>query len=133
MFASDVWFPLNIGDIVKFEKVDIYFKRKILKAQAKTPIISIHLELGCLKLRHIILKGRLMYFHTLLNKDSDELTQKILKKQESEPTKGDFITLIKNDMEYLGINYDINELQTYGKDEFKVKVKNEIQKTAFKE
>ena len=72
-------------------------------AQAKTPSIALYLELGSLKLRHIILKKRIMYFHTIINNNTNDITYKILKKQELDPDKGDFISMIKSDFAYIGL------------------------------
>ena len=133
LFCSEVWTPLSLSDIRELEKIDNFSKRKLLKAQAKTPTISFHLELGTYKLRHIILKRRLMYFHGLINKDENNLLKKILQKQEQTPTKGDFLEQIKNDNDYLGIHYDTSELKVLCKEEFKQKIKKSIENVAFYE
>ena len=87
----------------------MYFKRKILKAQVKTPSISLYLELGCLKLRHVILM-----------------------KQEQDSIKGDFIELIRSDFKYLGLDYDLNKLRNLCKIEFKAMLKKSIFDVALK-
>ena len=102
-------------------------------AQAKTPSIALYLELGSLKLRHIILKKRIMYFHTIINKNTYDITYKILKKQELDPDKGDFFSMIKSDFAYIGLKYDLNELRNTCKMQFKSKLKKLIENTAFKE
>ena len=102
-------------------------------AQAKTPSIALNLELGSLKLRHIILQKRIMYFHTIINKNTNDITYKILKKQELDPDKGDFISMIKSDFAYIGLKYDLNELRNTCKIQFKSKLKKIIENTAFKE
>ena len=133
LFCAEVWFPLTIAYISKLEKVDVYFKRKILKAQVKTPSISLYLELGCLKLRHVILMKRVMYFHCLIKKDINDLTYKILMKQEQDSVKGDFIELIRSDFKYFGLDYDLNKLRNLCKIEFKAMLKKSIFDVAFKE
>ena len=131
LFCSEVWTPLSLIDINKLEKIDNKFKRKLMKAQAKTPIISFHLELGTLKLRHLILLRRLLYFHCIVTKDENDLTKKILYKQLADTTNGDFIEQIKNDHEYLGLKFNLSELKDTSKDFFKSKIKKIIKKVAF--
>ena len=104
-----------------------------MKAQAKTPIISFHLELGTLKLRHLILLRRLLYFHCIVTKDENDLTKKILYKQLADTTNGDFIEQIKNDHEYLGLKFNLSEIKDTSKDFFKSKIKKIIKKVAFNE
>ena len=133
LFCSEVWTPLSLSDILELEKIDNFSKRKLLRAQAKTPIISFYLELGTYKLRHIILKRRLMYFHCLIHKEENNLLKKILQKQEQTPTKGDFLEQIKNDYNYLGINYNTSEVKCLCKEEFKQKIQKSIENVAFNE
>ena len=74
-----------------------------------------------------------MYFHCLINKDINDLTYKILMKQEQDSIKGDFIELIRSDFKYLGLHYDLNMLRNFCKIEFKSMLKKSIFDVAFKE
>ena len=75
----------------------------------------------------------LMFFYCLINTDINDLTYKILMKQEQNMIKGDFIELIRSDFKYLGLHYDLIMLRNFCKIEFKSMLKKSIFDVAFKE
>ena len=74
-----------------------------------------------------------MYLHNILNKDSDELTYKVYMAQRDNPTKGDFVNLVKADLEDIGVNYDEEYFKCHTKDQIKQHIKKNILKVAFKD
>ena len=64
---SEVWYGVKEYDIEKIEKVDEYLLRGILNCHSKTSRASMYLETGCIPLKFIVMKRRIMYlYHCLL-------------------------------------------------------------------
>ena len=65
------------------EEVDEFILRALLYLEAR--------------IKHLISSMRLMYLQTLLKRDDEELTKRILQKQENNPCAGDYSILVKDD------------------------------------
>ena len=84
-------------------------------------------------LRHILRINRVMYHHHLLSLDREETIRKIYDKQKLEPLKGDWIQLLKNDFEFMGVEVDEHEIMKTPKNVYRQKIKSLIRNSAFKE
>ena len=73
--------------------MDEYLLRGILKAHSKTPRAALYLETGCIPIRYLIMKRRIMYLHHILGKSPDELIHKVYMAQKSNPVKDDWSLL----------------------------------------
>ena len=56
-----------------------------------------------------------MFLHTILGRDKDELTRRVLEAQINNPTKGDFIELVEKDMGMIGEPLDKEGLSSQNK------------------
>ena len=74
-----------------------------------------------------------MYLHNILNKSSNELIHRVYLAQRDNPTKGDFVELVKADLENIGIDYDEEYFRGLTKGQFKQHIKNNISKLVFKD
>ena len=52
-----------------------------------------------------------MYLHNILQKEKNEMILKIYKAQKIKPSKGDFIYLVKNDLETIGLNITDEDIE----------------------
>ena len=92
---SEVWYNVTEKELKKLEAVDAYLHAKVLESNSKTSHCLMHLELGTIPLRYIMMKKRIMYLHHLLTNKRNSLVQEVLKAQMEKPMKGDFINLCK--------------------------------------
>ena len=56
-----------------------------------------YLETAAIPIKHIITYRRIMYLHNILNRSEGELVRRVYIAQKNNPTKGDFIELVKKD------------------------------------
>ena len=111
-----------------FERVEQGFFRKILSAHSKTPIECIYLELGVIPFRFHLMARRITYYQTILKRDDNEITKKVIMCQKRTRTPGDFYMQVLNDMTILEIS-EI-DLLSLSNDALKNKLKQAIAKHA---
>ena len=88
LFNSEIWYGVKESDLNQIEKVDEYLLRGIIKAHSKTPRAALYLETGCIPIRYIIKKRRLMYLHHILHRNPNELIYKVYMAQKRKSVKG---------------------------------------------
>ena len=84
---SEAWYTVSKAELDYLETVDELLLRRILKAPKATPKEVLYLELGCVPLRNLIQKRRILFLYYLLHKDPGSMLYKFLhinstKKQE---------------------------------------------------
>ena len=132
LFSSEAWHGISNDDVKVLEKIDESLIRALLQAHAKVPIEFLYLETGSIRIRHILSSRRLMYFQTLLMRDDEEVTKRVLREQQCHPCPGDFVMLIKDDCEKLNMLYDENCIITAGRG-YKKHIKKSVRHAAFNE
>ena len=101
LFSAEAWSAVSETELYRLEQVDSALLKSLAKGHSKTPLIFHHLETGTLKLRHILMKNRLMYHHHIITREDTETIKKIYNKQKEDPIKGDWVELVKKDF-FLG-------------------------------
>ena len=96
-FSSEGWQGLGKDDLKVLEKVDESLLRALLQSHPMTPREFLYLETGAVKISHIFSCRRLIYLQKLLLREDEELTKRILREQERNPSPGDYSLLLKND------------------------------------
>ena len=100
-----------LGDIVhKSGKAKVNMKERQVKAYA---IVA-----------EIISSRRIMYLQHILSRKSSELINWVYEAQKNEPTKGDFVETVNEDMAMIGENEDT--IQMLSKEQLKKVVKTKI-------
>ena len=95
-----MWEPgLTADRIHMFEIAEQSFLRKISSAHSKTPVKCLYLELGVIPLRFHLMARRICYFQTVMQRDDDEITKKIVIHQKEDNHPGDFYPQVANDMQ----------------------------------
>ena len=79
----------------------------------------------------IISSRRINYLHNILKRNESETILRILKAQNDNPLDGDYINLVKKDLELLGLSYDDKFIKSMNKIKFKAFIKDKIAKAAF--
>ena len=60
---SETWYNVTQAELNLLESADLQFFRSILKVQKSTPKEMFYLEFGCLPLRYIVKKRRILFLH----------------------------------------------------------------------
>ena len=113
-----------------FERPEQNLFRKILSAHSKTPIESIYLELGVIPFRFHLMARRITYYQTILKRDDEEITKKVIQCQKQTMVKGDFYPQVSADM--IALQLTDNDLTTLSNCALKKKLHALISKHALK-
>ena len=123
LFNSEAWQGPETKHIIVLEKVDEALLRGILGAHPKIPLEALYLETRSIPIRFVVASRRILYLHTILQKDRNEMIQKIFEAQKIKPSPGDFIELVKNDLETIGLKITEEDIRKISKHKFKKIVK----------
>ena len=111
--------------------MDGFLLRSIFKAHSKTCIEFLHLETGTKPIRFVIASRRLNYLHNILTKPEHELTRQVYEAQKTKTTKGDWIELVKDDLDLIGEALDEEKFNSMIDYQFKKFVRMKIDQAAF--
>jgi hypothetical protein len=132
LFNSDAWLRLTKSDITKLEKVDEMLLRKILKTPISTPIASLYLETGAIPIKYLIKEKRIMFLHHILTRSKDSLISQVFWAQVAKPAKGDWSTVVAEDLNSLGLpDLSLKEIEEMSKEKLKAMVKGKVRETAY--
>ena len=131
LFSAEAWSAVTDAEIHRLEQVDTALLKSLVQGHSKTAVIFHHLETGTLKLRHILMKNRLLYHHHIVSRDDTETIKKIYNKQKQGYIKGDWYELLLKDFKFIGIELNESEIKMTGKQQYKKKIKELINKAAF--
>ena len=132
LFNSEAWHGVRESDIRILEKVDESLLRGIMKSHSKIPLEALYLETGSLPVRFILTSRRLMYLHSILQKNKEELVRKIYDVQKKDSSPGDFIELINEDKARINLSMNDEEIKQLKKAKFRSIVRNKIKDAAYK-
>ena len=66
---SETWYNLTKTEVDQLEQIDEYLLRSILETGRSTPKMMLYLEMGCMPIRFILMKRRIIYLHYILHQD----------------------------------------------------------------
>ena len=72
-----------------------------------------------------------MYLQNILNRDKEELIRRVYEAQKNNPTRGDFILLVKKDLEDINEPFDEDKFTSLSRFQLKTHIRNKIQKLVF--
>ena len=130
LLNMETWPHFSEKRVNSFERIEQGFFRKILSAHSKTPIECIYLELGVIPFRFKLMSRRIMFYHSVMHRDNDELTKKMMLLQQELKYQGDVAELITTDMEVLGITRE--DITSRSKECMKSLVRKRIDVIAFR-
>ena len=70
--------------------------------------------------------------HTILSRDKNELTRRVLESQFESPLSGDFVDLVLKDLQMADLPINLSNIEQYSQLGFKDEVKRKIRTAAFK-
>ena len=126
---SEAWYNLTNKEISDLETVDEVLLRKILSAHSKTPLELLYLETGNIPIRFILKARRLNFLWYILNESEESLLRNCFNRQNENPSKGDWVLTVREDLRELGIKLDMEDIKNTGKEEFKSIVKNAVKQS----
>ena len=132
LFNSEVWHGLKTADLALLSNVDKEILRYICKAHAKTPTEFLYLETSSLPLNFIVSSRRMLYLHTILDRDNSELLKRVYMAQKEQPTNGDFCELVKEDFKTIGEDLNEIDILAMGKYNYKKLIKTKVKQAALK-
>ena len=105
--------------------------RGLLGAHPKIPLEALCLETKSVPIRFIVASRRILYLHTILQRNSSEMLPRIYQAQKSNPSPGDFVNLVQNDLEILGLSISESEMKQTTKLRLKKMIKEKVENAAF--
>ena len=126
------WFNTSTKEIEYLSKLDkIFFSR--LTGIAKTaPSESWFLEFGVLNFEQYIKGRRILYYHSLVNREKRQLVYKIFLTQYLKRTRDNWVNKTLEDFKDLKICTDFSYLENISKNKFKKVLKERLKDFAFK-
>ena len=123
LFNSEAWPGLTSTHIARLQVVDNALLREITSSHANIATEFLYLETGTLQISYIITSRRLNYLKHILNRNENDLIRRIKNEQQEDPIKGDWINLVKMDLENTDPNLDEKEIMSKTKKQFKTHMK----------
>ena len=133
LFNAEVWYGLTSTEIGEFEKLDRLLLRRILGALVSTPQEALYLELGIMPIDMVIKVRRVMYLHSLLRRNEDEMLSKFFMMQYNNPVKGDWTETVREDLRELNIAENFMDIRSKTKEAFKKHVKQKARDVALEQ
>ena len=115
----EAWHNVLKKDTDIFTNLDNYLMKKILGAHSKVPTELLFLETAAFPVRFILASRRANFFHNILKRESNELVKREYCAPKENPSKGDWVHIIKEDTELLNINMSETKISMLSKNQFK--------------
>ena len=123
----EVWNTISQNEVCQLEEVDNLLLRKILNVASSCPIEALYLELGCIPLRFISMSRRVNYLHHLVTRNKNEMLSKFFHTQWKYPArKNEWTTKVREDLEDLEIEINLEKMKNMSKYTFKNMVKKKV-------
>ena len=130
LFNSEAWHGVTATHVARLQIVDNAVLREIVSGHSKVPTEFLHLEMGALPISNVITSRRLNYLKHILDRADEELIKRVYLEQRENPTKGDWIELIKTDIEKIELKLTEDEMKLMTKNEFRKYIKSLVYKMA---
>ena len=114
------------------EKVDNVLMNRIFELPSSTPAAFLHLELGTLPIRFILMLHRLNFLQYILQEDKDSLMHSFLMAQIEDTVNGDWWETVKQDMVDLNLDMTLFEIMKMSEESYKSKAKACVTEAAYK-
>ena len=132
LYNSEVWQGLESTDLTMLQNVDHQLMRVIChNAHSKTPIEFLYLETAAHPIKYILSSRRIMYLQNILTREKEELIRRVYEAQKSNPTHGDFICLVKRDLEDINEPFDEEKIASLSKLQLKTHIRKKIGQLVF--
>ena len=130
LYAADMYYNIKETELRHIERIEEDYMRKVLKTSKGCPITSLYLTLGQIPARFVIAKMRLLFLKYILEQPEESSLSKMLKMQLEEPTRGDWASSCRTDIEKLDLKLTFEDIKTIKKREFKQILKEKTREAA---
>ena len=89
LFNSEVWSGFSPQDLHDLEVIDHKILKLVLGAQSKVPSEMLYLETNVLPIKNVISARRVLYYHTIMKRNKNELIREVYSAMNDDPVKGD--------------------------------------------
>ena len=133
LFNSEAWHNVTKNQVAQFVDIDKYLLRGLVGAHAKVPLEHLYLEMAALPVTYVLAVRRMIYLHTILKRNTDELTKKVYLCQKSSPLPGDWCQLVTEDFRNIDLHMTDDHIEKMHISEYKKIIKERTHDAAFKE
>ena len=133
LYNSEAWHGVTKKHIESLEAIDQALLRNILNSHSKTPTEFLYLESGAVPIRWIIAQRRILFLKHIMRKHDQDLVKQVFLAQQASPTQGDFVTLVRKDLDDLKITYEEVTSSVISTSQLKDKLKKNAIDAAFVE
>ena len=131
LYNSEVWGSYRKEDIEALEVLDRKILRLIVGSHSKSANEILFLETAVLPVSAVISVRRMIYLHTLLQREDDEITKQIYLCQLKNPYPGDWVKLLEEDKREFNLNLSDQEICAMSIVDYKKLVKTIVQNKIF--
>ena len=85
------------------------------------------------QISHIISQRRIIHLHEILTRKDNELIKRIYMVQKDNPTRGDFVQLVEEDLKMIKEDFNEDITSKSSKQAFKKHIKNKIRTEALRQ
>ena len=128
---SEAWYGVTEDEKRDLEKQDEYLLRKIMDCPSNSPKCMLYLETGCKPIRFLIMMRQMMFLHYILKEETDSLIRRFLDTQARNPGRNDWVTTIKDNLAYLEIWLDFEQIEMCSEYQFRNLVQKSIEEKCF--
>ena len=131
LYATEAMVNLKENEIKVIERTEEATLRDLVKTEQSAPRYLLYLELGIIPARFVIKQRKVMHFKHILMQHEDSLIKKVFNAQIKSPSKGDWVSVVKDILKDLQIHKTMQELQGISKNQLSKVVKLAIEKSSF--
>lgn len=127
---SEVWYSVTKHEIEVLDKLDEMLLSEIVECSRNVQRELLYLEFGLIPIAYLIKMRKQMFFHHILQQNEDSLLFCFFMAQLKNPTKGDWVTSVMEEMDELELGLQLNDIKSMTKNSFRKIVKEKVQQKA---
>ena len=128
---SESWINITKSDLDNLEKPDTMLQRNILTNYGNPSKAFMCLELGVIPVKYVIIEKRLNFWKYILNESRSSKIRQVYEALKVDSRKGDFVDLIKKDIEEINIDITEEEIISIKKVDWKKYIHEIVKEAAF--
>ena len=132
LYACECYYNLKETEIRQIERIEEGFLRQLFKTTSGCPLTQMYLESGQYPARFAIMKSRLLFLKYILDENDESLINKFVKLQLQQPTRGDWLSTCIENITFLNVKADLDDIRRMKKNQFKSLINEKIRISAFK-
>ena len=127
---AESWINITTKDLETLKKPDTMLHRNILSTCGNPSKVFMCLELGLIPVNFVIMEKRLSFLRYILTEPMNTMIRQVYEELKNESRKGDFVDLVRRDMDDLNIELSDDEIKLVNKSQWKKYVHEKVKETA---